>query len=61
MKTVSTHKKWLPKHNAWVHFTPRSQMRKRAGLRKAVLPVAGQVAPPATTLMPVWASTVKET
>jgi hypothetical protein len=50
IKSASTHKKWLPKHNAWVHFTHRDTMRRKKPMAKAVLPGAGQVAPPTTTL-----------
>jgi hypothetical protein len=45
-KTSSTHKKWLPKHNHWVHFTPRSAMTRKRPMARASLPVSV----PATTL-----------
>jgi len=48
-KTASTHKKWLPKHGQWVHFTHRDAMRRKTPMAKAKLP--GAEAPiPATTL-----------
>ena len=52
-KTASTHKKWLPKHGQWVHFTPRASMRRRKAepgevpRPKAVAPAGGL---PTTTL-----------
>jgi hypothetical protein len=45
-KTASTHKKWLPAHGHWVHFTPRSAMTRKRPMAKASLPKAV----PATTL-----------
>jgi hypothetical protein len=52
-KTVSTHKKWLPRHSKWVHLVPRDRMRRRMAepgetpRPKAVAPPGGL---PVTTL-----------
>lgn len=41
MKTASTHKKWLPNHGQWVHFTHRDVLRRNRPTRiKASLPAA---------------------
>ena len=48
-KTASTHKKWLPKHGQWVHFTHRDTMRRKKPMAKASLP-KDQAAVPPTTL-----------
>jgi hypothetical protein len=45
-KTASTTKKWLPKHQQWVHFTHRDSLRRKAPMAKASLPKTV----PATTL-----------
>ena len=36
-KTVCTHKRWLPQHNQWVHFVPRSKMARKRPMAKATL------------------------
>ena len=44
-KTASTHKKWLPKHGHWVHFTHRDTIRRKAPMARALLP---KEVPPST-------------
>lgn len=47
-KTANVKKKWLPKHGRWVHFAPRSAMRKKVEHPKCKPP---PVVP--TTTLPV--------
>jgi len=44
-KTATTHKKWLPKHEKWVHFVHRDTMRRKVALPKARLPEAVPATP----------------
>lgn len=48
MKTATTHKKWLPKHQRWVHFAHRDTMVRKHPMAKATLPKS---VPP--TVLPV--------
>lgn len=36
-KTATAHKKWLPKHGHWVHFTHRDTMRRKSPMPRALL------------------------
>jgi hypothetical protein len=51
-KTASARKKWLEKHNTWVHFVPREHMRRTPEM-KAACPHASHTAPVPVTTLPV--------
>lgn len=51
MKTSSAKRVWLEAHGHWAHLHHRSQMSKRAGLKKAALPHAAITIP--TVTLPV--------
>jgi hypothetical protein len=52
-KTATAHKKWLPKHGKWVHFTHRDTMRRKAPMAKATLPAHLRAAAVPVTTLPV--------
>lgn len=51
-KSASTKKKWLEKHNTWVHFVHRDRMRRTPEM-KAACPKASHTAPVPATALPV--------